>query len=161
MASENFAAKAIVFVAVALVSSLIICFASFFIGQAIMSSHHISATLSQPGVLRAVIGGALFLTACGLLAFGIGLLVRHSAGAISIVVALLFVVSILIHLLPQAWQIHVDKWMPAVAGSQVWSVVPSTGPVPQFGPWAGFAVLCGYAAIAIGAGLILFRKRNA
>jgi ABC-2 type transport system permease protein len=155
------AAKAVVFGVVALVSSLVISFASFFIGQAIMSSHHISATLSQPGVLRAVIGGALFLTACGLLAFGIGLLLRHSAGAISTVVALLFVLSILIHVLPQSWQIHVDKWMPAVAGSQVWAVVPSTGPVPQFGPWAGFGVLCGYAAIAIAAGLILFRKRNA
>jgi ABC-2 type transport system permease protein len=155
------AAKAMVFGAVALVSSLIICFASFFIGQAIMSSHHISTTLSQPGVLRAVIGGALFLTACGLLAFGIGLILRHSAGAISAAVVLLFVVSILIHLLPQSWQIDVDKWMPAVAGSQVWTVVPSNGPVPNFSPWAGFAVLCGYAAVAIAAGRYLFRKRNA
>lgn len=159
--STLIAAKAVVFSAVALVSSLVICFASFFIGQAIMSSHHMNTTLSQPGVLRAVIGGALFLTACGLLAFGIGLLLRHSAGAISAVVALLFVISILINLLPQSWQIHVDKWMPAVAGSQVWTVVPSQGPVPYFSPWSGFAVLCGYAAIAIAAGLILFRRRNA
>jgi len=159
--STLIAAKAVVFSAVALVSSLVICFASFFIGQAIMSSHHMNTTLSQPGVLRAVIGGALFLTACGLLAFGIGLLLRHSAAAISAVVALLFVVSILVNLLPQSWQIDVDKWMPAVAGSQVWTVVPSTGPVPNFGPWAGFAVLCGYAAVAIAAGLILFRRRNA
>jgi ABC-2 type transport system permease protein len=155
------AAKAMVFSVVALVSSLVICFASFFIGQAIMSSHHMNTTLSQPGVLRAVIGGALFLTACGLLAFGIGLLLRHSAGAISAVVTLLFVLSILVNLLPQSWQIHVDKWMPAVAGSQVWTVVPSTGPVPNFSPWTGFAVLCGYAAVAIAAGLVLFRRRNA
>jgi hypothetical protein len=155
------AAKAIVFAAVAFVSSLIICFASFWIGQAVMSSHHISTTLSQPGVLRAVIGGALFLTACGLLAFGIGLVLRHTAGAISTVVALLFVVSILIHLLPDTWQVHVDKWMPAIAGSQIWTVVPTTGRVPNFAPWTGFAVLCGYAAISIAAGVILFRKRNA
>jgi ABC-2 type transport system permease protein len=155
------AAKAVVFGAVALVTSLITCFASFFIGQAIMSSHHISTTLSQPHVLRAVIGGALFLTACGLLAFGLGLILRHSAGAISTVVALLFVLSILIHVLPQSWQIHVDKWLPALAGSQIWSVVPATGPIPSLGPWPGFAVLCGYAAVAIAAGVVLFRKRNA
>jgi ABC-2 type transport system permease protein len=155
------AAKMIVFAVVAFVSSLIICFASFWAGQAIMSSHHIGTTLSQPGVLRAVIGGALFLTACGLLAFGIGLLLRHTAGAISTVVALLFVVSILIHLLPDTWQVHVDKWMPAIAGSQIWSVVPSAGRFPNFAPWTGFAVLCGYAAIAIAAGVILFRRRNA
>jgi ABC-2 type transport system permease protein len=155
------AAKGAVFGAVALVSSLITCFASFFVGQAIMSSHHISTTLSQPHVLRAVIGGALFLTAVGLLAFGLGLLIRHSAGAISAAVGLLFVVSILIHLLPQSWQIHVDKWMPALAGSQVWTVIPSTGPIPSFGPWTGFAVLCGWAAVFIAAGMYLFRKRNA
>ena len=53
-------------------TGLITCFASFFVGQAIMSSQHMNTTLGQPGVLRAVIGGGLFLTACGLLAFGIG-----------------------------------------------------------------------------------------
>ena len=126
-----------------------------------MSSHHISTTLGQPHVLRAVIGGALFLTAVGMLAFGIGLLLRHSAGAISTAVALLFVVSILIHLLPHNWQIHVDKWIPAIAGSQIWTVIPTSGDAPNFAPWTGFAVLCGYAAIAIAAGTYLFRKRNA
>ena len=115
------AAKAIVFAVVAFVTGLITSFASFFLGQALMSSHHISTTISQPHVLRAVIGGALFLTACGLLAFGIGLLLRHTAGAISTVVALLFVLSILINFIPQSWQNHVDKWVPAMAGTRIWS----------------------------------------
>jgi ABC-2 type transport system permease protein len=155
------AAKAAVFAAMTFVVGLITSFASFFVGQAIMSSDHLNATLSQPGVLRAVIGGALFLTACGLLAFGVGLLLRHTAGAISLMVVLLFVVSILVNFLPQGWQNHVDKWTPAEAGGQIWTVVPATGNPPVFAPWTGFAVLCGYAAIAITAGLILFRKRNA
>jgi hypothetical protein len=30
-----------------------------------------------------------------------------------------------------------------------------------FAPWPGFAVLCAYAAIALIAGLALFRKRDA
>jgi len=42
-----------------------------------------SATLGQPNVLRAVIGGALFLTACGMLAYGLGAILRHTAAAIS------------------------------------------------------------------------------
>jgi ABC-2 type transport system permease protein len=70
-------------------------------------------------------------------------------------------VSILIHVLPQSWQIHVDKWMPAIAGSQIWTVIPTTGSVPNFAPWTGFAVLCGWAAVFIAAGMYLFRKRNA
>ncbi len=155
------AAKAVVFAVVAFVTGLITCLISFFLGQALMSSHHISATIGQPHVLRAVIGGALFLTACGLLAFGIGLLLRHTAGAISTVVALLFVLTVLVNFLPSSWQVHIDKWMPAVAGTQIWTTVAVRGGDPMFAPWTGFAVFCGYAAIALIAGVLLFRKRDA
>jgi ABC-2 type transport system permease protein len=154
-------AKALVFAIVAFVTGLITCFASFFLGQAIMSSHHISASLSQPNVLRAVIGGALFLTACGLLAFGFGLLLRHTAGAITTVVGLLFVLTILVNLLPSSWQDHVDKWIPAMAATQIWSTIPTQGQPAMFAPWTGFAVFCGYAAIVLIAGMVLFRKRDA
>lgn len=156
------AAKAVVFTVVAFVTGLITCFASFFLGQALLSSHHLNATLGQPNVLRAVIGGALFLTASGLLGFGLGLLIRHSAGAISAVVVLLFVITVLSGFLPQSWQDHVSKWIPAFAGTQIWTTV-ATGPgsTPMFAPWTGFAVFCGYAAIAVIAGLALFRTRDA
>ncbi len=158
-----FAAKAVVFSAVALVSGLITCFASFFIGQAIMSSHHMNTTLSQPGVLRAVIGGALFLAACGLLAFGIGAApAAHRGRDHAPSSALLFVLSILINFLPQSWQIHVDKWMPAVRrqpGLDGGSVAGTGHRVLRPGP--GSRCSCGYAAIAIAAGLILFRRRDA
>jgi ABC-2 type transport system permease protein len=156
------AAKAVVFAAVAFVTSLLTCFASFFLGQALMSSDHLSTTLSHPNVLRAVIGGALFLTVCGLLGFGLGLLLRHTAGGICTAVALLFVLSLLINFLPQSWQNHVDKWIPAVAGTGIWSVTPNPpGNTPMLAPWPGFAVFCAYAAVAIAAGFILFRRRNA
>ena len=56
---------------------------------------------------------------------------------------------------------HVDKWIPAIAGGQMWTAVPSAAGDPMFAPWTGFAVLCGYAAIAVIAGVILFRKRDA
>jgi ABC-2 type transport system permease protein len=160
--STMVAAKALVFTLVAFVASLVTCLASFFLGQALMSSHHINATLGQPGVLRAVIGGALFLTACGLLAFGLGLIIRHTAGGISAVVGLLFVVTVLTQFLPQSWQNHLDKWTPALAGGQIWTTVPQPpGSTVFFAPWTGFAVLCGYAAIAVIAGLLLFRNRDA
>jgi len=154
-----FAAKAVVFAAVSLVTGLVASFLSFFVGQAILSSHHLNATLSQPNVLRAVIGGALFLTACGMLAYGLGAILRHTAGAIATAIGLLFVVSVLVNFLPNTWQNHVDKWLPAIAGSQVWITKAGSG-VPQFSAWPGLAVLAGYAAIAIVAGLVLFRTRD-
>lgn len=155
-----FAAKALVFAAVSLVTGLAACFASFFIGQAILSGHHLSVTLGQPGVARAVIGGALFLVVCGMLAYGLGAILRSTAAAITGAVGLLFVLSILVNFLPQSWQVNVDKWMPAIAGSQIWVTRTSPGN-HMFSAWAGFGVFAVYAAIAIVAGLILFRGRDA
>jgi ABC-type transport system involved in multi-copper enzyme maturation permease subunit len=31
----------------------------------------------------------------------------------------------------------------------------------MFSPWTGFAVFCGYAAIAVIGGVLLFRRRDA
>jgi len=154
-----FAAKAVVFGAVALATGLIASFASFFLGQALMSGQHIGTTLGQPHVLRAVIGGGLFLAACGMLAYGLGMVLRHTAAAITAAIGLLFVASILVNFLPQSWQVHVDKWMPAIAGGQVWAT-KATDPT-MFSAWTGFAVLGGYAVVALAAGLILFRRRDA
>jgi ABC-type transport system involved in multi-copper enzyme maturation permease subunit len=155
-----FAAKAAVFAAVTLVIGLITSFGSFFVGQAIVSGAHLSATLGQPNVLRAVIGGALFLTACGMLAYGLGALIRHTAGAISTAIGLLFVVTVLVQFLPQSWQATVDKWTPALAGSQIWATKATSG-AHQFPAWGGFAVLAGWAVAAVIAGLVMFRTRDA
>jgi ABC-type transport system involved in multi-copper enzyme maturation permease subunit len=37
---------------------------------------------------------------------------------------------------------------------------PSSGYYP-LAPWAGFAVLCGYAALALGLAIVLLRRRDA
>jgi len=159
-----FASKAVVFGGVALVTGLITSFLSFFVGQAIMSSQHISTTLGHPGVLRQVIGGGLFLAACGLLSFGLGAVLRHTAGAIATAIGLLFVLWILGNFLPgppSGWfgQADLDKWIPFNAGSGIWQT--QLNGLHPFSPWVGFGVFCAYAAVALIAGLILFKKRDA
>jgi ABC-2 type transport system permease protein len=159
-----FAAKGVVFGLVALVVGLVTSFLAFFVGQAILSTQHISTTLGHPGVLRAVIGGGLFLAVCGLLSFGIGAILRHSAGAIATAIGLLFVLWILGNFLPSppsGWfgQADIDKWLPFNAGSGIWQQqINGTNP---FSPWVGFAVFCGYAAVAVIGGLIMLRRRDA
>ena len=155
------AAKGVVFTVVALVTGLVASFLSFFIGQAILSGKHLNASLGDPGVLRAVIGGGLFLAVCGMLAFGLGTLLRHTAAAISAGIGLLFVLFVLVNFLPSSWQDHVDKWVPFNAGSQIWSTVSQPGSPHMFAPWTGFAVFTGYAVIAIIAGAVTFLKRDA
>ena len=155
------AAKGVVFALVSLVTGLVASFVSFFIGQAILSSKHLNVALGDPNVLRAVIGGGLFLAVCGMLAFGLGTLLRHTAGAITASIGLLFVLFVLVNFLPSNWQDHVDKWIPFNAGSQIWSTITPGGNPPMFSPWTGFAVFAGYAVIAIIAGAFAFMKRDA
>jgi hypothetical protein len=97
------AAKATVFTAVTLVVGLVSCFAAFFVGQAILSSQGIQASISDPGVLRAVAGSGLYLAVLGLFALGIGTLIRHSAGAIAALFGIILVLPGLVAALPASW----------------------------------------------------------
>jgi ABC-2 type transport system permease protein len=159
-----FAAKGVVFGLVALVTGLVTSFTAFFVGQAILSSWHANVTLGDHNVLRSVIGGGLFLAACGLLSFGIGAILRHSAGAISSAIGLLFVLIILSNFLPgppSGWfgQTDIDKWIPFYAGAHIWQ--NQMLGINPFSPWIGFGVFCAYAAAAIGGGLFMFLRRDA
>jgi ABC-2 type transport system permease protein len=153
-----FVAKAAVFTIVALAAGLVTSFGSYFIGQSIFATHHLNSTIGQPGVLRAVAGGGLFLAACGLLSYGIGALLRHTAGAITASVALLFVLFVLSGFLPSSWAVDIDKWIPFNAGAAIWENLSGQN---MFSPWAGFGVFCGYAATALCAGLVRFLTRDA
>jgi ABC-2 type transport system permease protein len=159
-----FAAKAVAFGVVAFVTGLVTSFGAFFLGQALMSGKHIDATLGQPNVLRAVIGGALYLTVCGLLAFGLGTMLRSTAGAITASSALLLVLPLLVTLLPQSWQNDVNKWVPAYAGGEIFASKPDpTDPAVShnFSAWTGFGVFAMYAAIALIGGIVAFGRRDA
>jgi ABC-2 type transport system permease protein len=159
-----FAAKGVIFSLVALVVGLVTSFLAFFTGQAILSTQHVSVTLGQPNVLRTVIGGGLFLAVCGLLSFGIGAMLRHSAGAIAAGIGLMFVLWILSQFLPgppSGWfgQEDIDKWIPFNAGSSIWE--NQANGLHPFSPWIGFAVFCIYTAVAIVGGLVVFLRRDA
>ncbi|MEY9913000.1 ABC-type transport system involved in multi-copper enzyme maturation permease subunit [Catenulispora sp. MAP12-49] len=153
-----FWAKAAIVAAVALVVGLVCSFVSFFIATAIYSGHGITVSLSDPGVLRAVIGGGLYMTGTALLAFGLGAILRHTAGAITTAVGLLFVLFILVQFLPGTWRTDISKWIPFNAGLQIITTRPQDD---MLSPWAGFAVFAAYAAAAVIGGAIVMRKKDA
>ena len=155
-----YAAKALVFAVVALVVTLIAAFVAFFLGQALLASTHANASLSEPDVLRAVIGSALYVTLCGLFAFAAGAIFRHTAATITSIIGLLFVIPILAHLLPSSWYNDIARWLPDSAGGAITATV-----APQdshlFSPWGQFTVFAVYTAILLIVGGILFRRRDA
>jgi ABC-type transport system involved in multi-copper enzyme maturation permease subunit len=155
-------AKLTVFTVVAAVTGLISSFASFFIGQHNYAKVALNVGIGGPNALRAVIGGALFLTAAGLLAFGLGAILRHTAGAISAAVGILFVSFILYQFLPDNWAADVQRFLPFFAGSAIWSAKPDPDTAGHlWGPWVEFGVFTGYAVLALVVGTIMFRRRDA
>jgi ABC-2 type transport system permease protein len=150
------AAKAAVFALLDLVVSAITVFAVFFISTAILRSH-VSITLSQPGVTRACLGGVLYLTVLGLFALAVGGLIRHTAGAIATVIALVLVVPPLISLIPGTIANHVHGYLPTIAGQLV--AQTSQQPADVLSPWQGFGVFCLWTAVLLTAcGWLLLRR---
>src|SRR5580692_9697001 len=139
-----------------LVVSAVTVFAVFFITTAILRSH-VSITLSQPGITRACIGGVLYLTMLGLFSLAIGGLIRHTAGAISAVIALVLVVPPLISLIPGTIANHVHGYLPNIAGQLVAQTSEQAGDV--LSPWQGFGVFCIWTAVLLAAcGWLLVRR---
>jgi ABC-2 type transport system permease protein len=151
--------KTAVFALTSFVVSLVTCFASFWLAQSILSGTTPTASLSQPGVLRVVIGGALYMTCIGLFGLGLATILRHTAGAISTLFGLLFVLPIIGAFLPSSLANDVTKYFPSAAGTEIVQL-NATGP-GDLAPWAGFAVLCGYVLIALVVGGVLLSRRDA
>jgi ABC-2 type transport system permease protein len=151
------AAKAILVSLLGLVIGLGIAFASFFVGQAIFAPDHLNVSISDPGVLRAVIGAGLYIAVLDVFALGLGTIIRNSAGAITALTALVFILPGVSGLLPDSWQHDLSRYFPANAGGSIVAVVQQPNSLQ---PWAGFGVFVLWAAVSIGVGWLLLRRRD-
>lgn len=152
------AAKATVFAALILVVGEVVTFGSFFVGAAILRSH-VTVTLGDPGVARAVIGTGLVLAVLGVFALAIGTLVRHTAGAIATVIGVVLVLPILSGLLPGNWGAHVNAYLPEQAGGLIVQAHRHQGDL--LSAWQGFGVFCIWTAILLALAAYLLRRRDA
>ena len=151
--------KLAVFAGVIFPVSLAASFISFFLGQALLSSHHINVAITAPGALRSVIGAALYVTVAGLIGVALGALFRSSAAGISTFAAVFFVIPPLTSLLPASVSAHLAQYLPSNAGEVLWG--GSHGLQNPLSPWTGFVLLCGYAVVLIGAAAWRLRRADA
>ena len=184
-------AKVLVFGAVAVAVSEILAFSAFGVGQAILSAKHLvgtkglavqrahqlgvkiphniqalltsgSASLGQPGVLRAVVGGGLYLAVLGLLALGLATIIRHTAGAISAFVGVVLVLPLIVQALPASISNAVGRYLPANIGLILFSTERTPDHVTSpFSPWTGFALFVGYTVVTMGIGCWVLVRRDA
>jgi hypothetical protein len=150
-------AKATVFGSVSLALIVPAVLIAFFASQSILDGQHISIAFSHPGVPRAVIGAALYITVLGLFALGLGALIRNTAGAIAALVATIFVLPALVSALPPSLKDTIGPYLPTSAGNAITSVHPAAH---TLAPWTGFGVLGAYAAASLIGAALLLRHRD-
>ena len=152
-------AKVIVLVGLVLPVTLLCAFADFFAAAAIESSRGGSAlSLTAPGVLRTVAGSSLYLTVVVIIGLALGALLRKTAAGLSVFAAVFFVIPVIVPALPHT----ITGWapyLPSNAGGAVWGNPLTTG--HELDPWAGFAVLCGYAVVLTALAAWQLRRRDA
>ncbi|MDH6228599.1 MULTISPECIES: ABC transporter permease [Streptomyces] len=143
--------KAAVITLTALLVALPTTLATFLVGQSLVGEHAIG--LDHPGVLRSLVGGALYLVLMTLLAAGLTFLLRSAVGTLSLLIPFVLVGSFVIG--DAAGGIGV--WLPDQAGNHFFREA-ATG---RLGPWASLAVTAAWAAVALGAGWWAVRRRDA
>lgn len=157
--SRVFAAKIVVFGVLSFIVAELTSFAAFFLGQFLLSAPATHATLSSPGALRAVFGGGLYLCLLGLIALGMGTIIRHTAGAISAFVATLLVLPIIAQALPNQLSLDIRRFMPDRIGIDM--LTTNGGNAGVFSPWVGMLILGVYAVVLLAIGASLLERRDA
>jgi ABC-2 type transport system permease protein len=150
-------AKAVVFGLVALVSMIVTELIGFALAMALRSHYGHGVSLTDPGVLRVVLGTAVYLALIGLLGGALGWIVRSTPGGISTLVALLMVIPVILQVLPGAWARDVAKYLPGNAGGSFVSSVPASDTLT---PGAGLVVLVIWVLAALGLAGVLLKRRD-
>ena len=152
-------AKLIVLVGLMLPLSLLAAVAGFFTAAALESSRGGSAiSLTDPGVLREVVGASLYLTVVVVIGLALGALFRKTAAGLSVFAAVFFVIPIVVGALPHTIT-GFAPYLPSNAGGTLWGNPLTT--TQALSPWTGFAVLCGYAVVLTGLAAWRLRRRDA
>ena len=122
--------------------------------------------------VRLIAGTAALLAVAAVLALALGALLRHGAGPVTAVIAVIVVPYFFagpLALLPAG----AGDWLLRVTPAAGFAVEQAIARYPQvanaytlrygyypLAPWAGFAVLCAWTALALGAAAVLLRRRD-
>ena len=160
-------AKALVLVGVIAVTVVVAEGLSWAVALPTLRSHDAALALGNGETQRILLGGVLYLAGVALLAFGVGAVVRVSAGSLATVLGLLLVVEVMFRTLPSDFFRQVSPFLPATAGHQLLATRESieqaraSSDAVVLGPWTGFAVMAAWVAVVLTAAAVQLRRRDA
>ncbi len=171
-------AKTLVFGLTTFVVSLFSLVVAALVIVPMLQGRDIHPDLRDGSAWLALVGGAGYLAVVGVIALGIGLLVRSSAAGIATSLGLLLVVPIVLRIVARVtsavWPSNVASFLPSEAGGALYSY-PIAAPAAATGPagtaadagvvvldsWESLAVLVGWAVLVLVAGCVLVKRRDA
>ncbi|MFE9416522.1 ABC transporter permease [Streptomyces griseofuscus] len=140
----------------ALLVGMVTSFATFFLGQAMLGPYR--AGLGDPGVLRAVVGGGLYLTLIAVFSMGVATMLRSPLLSLGILMPFFFLISNILAAVDTTKK--VGQYLPDQAGSRIMQAVPRPDDTP-YGPWGGLGIMALWVIAALAGGYALLRRRDA
>ncbi|MCI2238902.1 ABC transporter permease [Paenibacillus sp. TRM 82003] len=153
-----YAAKALVLAVSVAVLSAVAVLLAFLGGQALLDREGVGASLGDDGVVRALAGNVAMLVGVALAGLGVGALLRNTAGAISTVLAAIFVVPLLLMLVPESWGGDTirEYWF----SNAVMSATAVAEQPDYLGVVPGLAVFAAWVAVLLGLGALSLKSRD-
>lgn len=159
--------KALLLVTLVAATSTLAVLGSLWAGRTILAGNGFTPEHGYPALsptdgptLRAAAGTVLYLVLIALLAFGVAITVRDTAGAVTVLLTLLYILPLLVQTITDAtWHDRLEKLPPTTAGLAM-TYTRNLDQLP-IGPWPGITLLAGYTAAALLLGGLRFTRRDA
>ncbi|MEV4164643.1 ABC transporter permease [Nonomuraea dietziae] len=153
------AAKSVVVGGLGLVVGPVVVFATYAVSWSMLESRYPVAGFADR--LPTLVTSSLTVAVYALLGLGLGAVLRSAAGAIAILVGLVYVIPMIVGNLPEPWSERLGSVMLGalpreITGEDLTSSVYGA----LLSPFAAAVVLVLYAAVPLGAGLLLIRRRD-
>ncbi|MEE2524434.1 ABC transporter permease subunit [Pseudarthrobacter sp. J75] len=155
-----FAAKAVILAVVSYVLTTIAAAATFLIAMPVFRGRGIDLDWDREGVLSGLFTGGLYVAGVALIGLSLGVLLRNSAGAITVLVGIFFVLpfaSQFLALAPGEFWKYVPQYLPADAGGRFLSIGHMDGVID---PWHGGLLFLGYVLLFLVPALIVIKRRD-
>ncbi|MGP4051687.1 ABC transporter permease [Streptomyces sp. 2A115] len=149
--------KIVVATGLAFAVALVTSFVAFFLGQAMLGSH--KASIGDAGVLRAVIGGGVYMTLIAMFSMGVAAMLRSPMLSLGILMPFFFLISNILGNVSATEK--VGRYLPDQAGSKIMQVVTPVDDDTPYGPWGGLAIMVLWVAAALIGGYTLLKRRDA
>lgn len=155
-----FLAKAILLAVISYVITTVAAVATFLIARPVFQGLGFDLDWSTDGVLYSVFTGGLYVAGVALIGLSLGALLRNSAGGITVLVGLFFVLSIaasFMTLIPGDFWKYVPQYIPSEAGGRFLSIGHVDGIID---PWHGGLIFLGYVLLFLVPAVIVLKKRD-